>query len=359
LKHVLPGCKDGVGGDGQSHFFHALASQKNITIPEETLGEYDARVMTYEVRLAKARGSFSFKYFQYLALLYTEIFLARLTADPAAFLYELNSFLAKLEARESSLQDFPAFGTEDLRRLAYFMATGSGKTLLLHVNLWQILDYLERGKHPGALVNQADHRRMFDSILLITPNEGLSQQHLFEFQQSGIDASLLIDDRSGQGIFGPRVKVIEIHKLAEEPSQEGVSILLDELGSTNLVFVDEGHKGTGSEARTWKTRQKFLSENGFLCEYSATFAQSIGAASKKVQKALLGEYGKTILFDYSYRHFYEDGYGKDFRVLNLARAREDQALELLLGGLLVYFQQLFLFRSNSATFRPYNLERPF
>jgi hypothetical protein len=197
----LSGCKDGVAGDGQSHFFHALASQKNLAIPEETLGEYDARVMAYEVRLAKARGGFSFKYFQYLALLYTEIFLDRLTADPAAFLDELNTFLDEVKGREPSLRDFPAFGSEDLRRLAFFLATGSGKTLLLHVNLWQVLDYLQRGKHPETLVNKTDRRRMFDSILLITPNEGLSQQHLIEFKHSGIDAVLLIEDRSGQGTF--------------------------------------------------------------------------------------------------------------------------------------------------------------
>jgi len=119
-------------------------------------------------------------------------------------------------------------------------------------------------------------------------------------------------------LFGPTVKIIEIHKLAEEPSKEGVSILLEELGSSNLVFVDEGHKGTGSEAQTWKTRQKRLSANGFLLEYSATFAQSIGSASQKAQKDLLAEYGKSILFDYSYRHFYEDGYGKDFHILNFS-----------------------------------------
>lgn len=358
LKHILAGCKDGVAGDGQSHFFHALASQQNLAISEDALGEYDARVMGYELRLAKARGGFSFKYFQYLALLYTEIFLDRLTENPGDFLNALNVFLDKLTNREPNLQYFPAYNPEDLRRLAFFMATGSGKTLLLHVNLWQVLHYLQHGNHPEALVDKADRRRVFDSILLITPNEGLSRQHRLEFKQSGIDSALLIEDRSGQGTFEPRVKVIEIHKLAEEPSKEGVSILLEELGSSNLVFVDEGHKGTGSEARTWKTRQKYLSERGFLLEYSATFAQSIGAAGKKVQAELLSEYGKTILFDYSYKHFYEDGYGKDFRVLNLARAREEQAHELLLGGLLVYFQQLHLFRGGSRILRPYNLEAP-
>jgi hypothetical protein len=112
------------------------------------------------------------------------------------------------------------------------------------------------------------------------------------------------------------------------------------------------------EAQTWKTRQRRLSTDGFLLEYSATFAQSIGAASRRVQADLLAEYGKAILFDYSYRHFYDDGYGKDFCVLNLARAREDQAHDLLLGGLLTYYQQVRLFRMKENEYRPYNLERP-
>lgn len=61
----------------------------------------------------------------------------------------------------------------------------------------------------------------FLSLPLVTPNEGLSQQHLEEFGRSGIEAVSLVQDRAGGGIFGPRVKVIEIHKLAEEPSKEG------------------------------------------------------------------------------------------------------------------------------------------
>lgn len=60
------------------------------------------------------------------------------------------------------MKDFQAFEPEDLRRLAFFMATGSGKTLLLHVNLWQVLYYLNRGRHPEALVNRADRRRRVD-----------------------------------------------------------------------------------------------------------------------------------------------------------------------------------------------------
>ncbi|WP_287155753.1 hypothetical protein, partial [Candidatus Solincola tengchongensis] len=32
---------------------------------------------------------------------------------------------------------------------------------------------------------------------------------------------------------------------------------------------------------------------------------------------LTAEYGKAIVFDYSYKYFYGDGFGKDFRILNL------------------------------------------
>jgi hypothetical protein len=61
------------------------------------LEEYDRHVMDYEAGLAKRRRAEpfrSFKYFQYLALLYTEVFLDRITAGPVAFLREINAFRA-------------------------------------------------------------------------------------------------------------------------------------------------------------------------------------------------------------------------------------------------------------------------
>ncbi len=358
LKSLLAGQTEGPSPLGQSYLYGALLGRVQDAALRDKLAEYDARVMGYEARLAKARGQFAFKYFQYLGLLYTEIFLDRLTAEPVVFLADLNAFLQRQKRAEPSLHEFTAFEPDDLRRLAFFMATGSGKTLLLHVNLWQVLHYLRHGRHPEALVKRADKRREFDSILLVTPNEGLSQQHLKELRLSGVDAVLLVDDRSAQQTFEPKVRIIEISKLTEEASGEGVSVPLESLGGANLVFVDEGHKGTGSEARTWKNRQQALGKDGFILEYSATFALAIGAAGRNAQQELLVEYGKSILMDYSYRHFYHDGYGKDFRVLNLSRARENQAHDLLVGGLLAFYQQYLLFHKNSDAYRPYNLEKP-
>ena len=360
LKNLLRPLPEGPDDTGQSYFFRRLATQRDLRIPLDRLEEYDRRVMNYETRLRKARRDFQgFRYFQYLALLYTEIYLDRLTENPIVFIDELNHFLNNLRHEEPELNDFPDFALDKVRRLAFFMATGSGKTLIMHVNIWQVLYYLEHGRHSEALLPGSAYARRFDNILLITPNEGLSTQHLTDLQESGFDASLFIEDRHGyDSIFGPKVKIIEIHKLVEESSRDGVSIVLEEIGQNNLIIVDEGHKGTGSEAQAWKRRQKYLSEGGFLLEYSATFAQSIAAAGKKSQRQLLQEYGQAILFDYSYAHFYGDGFGKDFTVLNLQDSRPEQAHELLVGGLLAFYHQLYLYRQNQAAYRPYNIEKP-
>ena len=49
-----------------------------------------------------------------------------------------------------------------------------------------------------------------------------------------------------------------------------------------------------------------------MFEYSATFGQILSERNKET----LEEYSKSIVFDYSYKYFYLDGYGKDFFVIN-------------------------------------------
>jgi hypothetical protein len=56
-------------------------------------------------------------------------------------------------------------GTEawpQLNKLAYWSATGSGKTLLMHANILQYQYYLD----------QQGRRRELNRIILLTPNEG-------------------------------------------------------------------------------------------------------------------------------------------------------------------------------------------
>ena len=69
-------------------------------------------------------------------------------------------------------------------------------------------------------------------------------------------------------------------------------------------------KGNGRRKKHGNHSENILPEgtDPFTFEYSATFGQIITNRTAD----LLNEYGKTIIFDYSYRYFYSDGYGKDF-----------------------------------------------
>lgn len=345
---------------GESPFLRVLLEREGLRVPEVALRAYDGRIRDYEARLAAARGGFAWKYFQYLALLHVEILLDTATENPATLRHSLNGHLAGLRTRNPHFEGVPEFAPEDLRRLALFMATGSGKTLLLHANLWQVHHYLEHGRHPEALVRRTDGRRDFDNVVLVTPREGLSEQHLNEFRRSGIHAVHLAYEEPGGWLFGPQVRVIEVSKLRPEAdvSGDGLSVALESLGGRNLVFVDEGHKGVGAAAREWKNRQQALGADGLIIEYSATFAQSVATAGRRARPGLLAEYGKSIVFDYSYRHFYHDGYGKQFDILNLESDESEHADDLLVGGLLTFYQQMHVFDAQRDELHPFNIERP-
>ena len=199
------------------------------------------------------------------------------------------------------------------------------------------------------------NREPLDNILLITPNEGLTQQHLDEMQMSGILAERF--DLSDNGMFlnAPGVvKVTEITKLVIEKRGEGESVPVEAFQGNNLIFVDEGHKGSGGDA--WRAVRDALGEKGFTFEYSATFGQALSAARND---DLTLEYGKAIAFDYSYRYFYDDGYGKDFHIANLREETTDeQTDELLLANMLSFYEQHLVFSEQANQLRRYNLDKP-
>lgn len=97
-----------------------------------------------------------------------------------------------------------------------------------------------------------------------------------------------------------------------------------------------------------------LCEKGFSFEYSATFGQAVKGKPKLTEL-----YAKSTLFDYSYRYFYGDGFGKDYQILNLDESTQQNHLELyLVACLLSYFQQQRLYRDQGSMFRPFNIEKP-
>ena len=248
----------------------------------------------------------------------------------------------KPEADRIAAFDEAAEAWPQLNKLAFWMATGSGKTLLMHANILQ---------YRYALTRRGRQREL-NRIILLTPNEGLSQQHLREFEAAGIDAELF--DKGGRGLFsGQAVEVLEVTRLRDEMGDRTIAI--DAFEGNNLVLVDEGHRGTSSgEEGAWMRFRNALCEKGFSFEYSATFGQAVKGNPKLTEL-----YAKSTLCDYSYRYFYGDGFGKDYQILNLDPGTQQNHLELyLVACLLSFFQQQRLYREQGGSFRPFNIENP-
>jgi hypothetical protein len=131
---------------------------------------------------------------------------------------------------------------------------------------------------------------------------------------------------------------------------------VDAFGPNNLLLVDEGHRGASGEA--WRELRRRLAEDGFTFEYSATFGQIVNGASSNRRSSLLDEYTKAILLDYSYPHFYEDGYGKDYWITNLKDESGEFNEWMLLGNLLSFYQQSVVFDNHREELRPYNVDKP-
>lgn len=336
--------KEGFDSDGRSYMYHALITRPGNTIPEDRLRQYDHNIRKYFENLNKNReDNISPKYYQYLALLFSEIYLDNYLQNPIKFLNELNKWVSQITTDVSAL-----FVRRDLEKIAYWMATGSGKTLIMHANYWQFMIY-----------NKGPKNLDFENIILITANDEMSKQHIEELRKSGIPATLFQGD-SGRYFERDKnvVKVISIHKLKlpEDKKGEGVTVDVSSLGTKNLVFVDEGHKGHKSVDMKWKRTREKLAKDGFTFEYSATFGQVITKGNEETFR----EYSKSILFDYSYKYFYGDGYGKDFRILNLDTKSftELQVPTLLLANTMSFYEQILEYKNAGNNLKDYNIEKP-
>ena len=336
------------------HFHHVLAAQfHNLEgLPAQLLLEYDQNIVRHtqrlnEKRINRGEAPIVWKYFQYLGLLFCEIYLDRYFNDPKALLQELNEQVSACntllpETDQVALFDEDAEAWPQLNKLAFWMATGSGKTLIMHVNSWQYRHYL--GKHGK--------QKKLNRILLLTPNEGLSKQHFEEFRKANIDAELF--DKGAPGLYGRKpIEILEVTRLRDEMGDKTVAV--EAFEGDNLVLVDEGHRGASSgKEGTWMRHRDALCEQGFSFEYSATFGQAI-----KGNRDLTETYAKSTLYDYSYRYFYEDGFGKDYQIFNIDHGTQENHLKLyLVACLLSFFQQQHFYQGRKVDFRPFNIEQP-
>ncbi len=232
-----------------------------IGLDEKILDAVKKYLKAYNTYLeAHKQNKVTLRYYQILAVYFTEV------------------FFRNRENKE--LEEFAKSA------LAYWMATGSGKTIIMHINVFQFIE----------------HNKGFKDleIIITTPGVNLIHQHEREVT--------------------PLVEYLnKIHRNKIRFTIDTTSALLNKADDffdfpdnkkyQRLILVDEAHIGLGTnqkddEGEFLKLRRRMNIKHSFLFEYSATF--------HNLDSKLENEYSKSIIYDYNYNLFYRDGYGKDF-----------------------------------------------
>lgn len=237
------------------------AFDASIGLDEKILEAVKKYLKAYNTYLeAHKQGKVTLRYYQILAIYFTEVFF-----------------------RNRDNKEFEEFAKS---ALAYWMATGSGKTMIMHINVFQFIEYNTGFKNL--------------EIIITTPGVNLIHQHEREVT--------------------PLVKYLnKMHRNKIKFTIDTTSALLNKADDffdfpdnkkyQRLILVDEAHIGLGTnqkddEGEFLKLRRRLNIKHSFLFEYSATFHN----LDSKVEN----EYSKSIVYDYNYNLFYRDGYGKDF-----------------------------------------------
>lgn len=237
------------------------AFNASIGLDEKILDAVKKYLRAYNTYLEKQKqNKVTLRYYQILAIYFTEVFFKN--KDNVEF------------------EDFAK------STLAYWMATGSGKTIIMHINIFQ---FIEHNKGFKEL-----------EIIITTPGVNLIQQHEREVT--------------------PLVEYLnKIHRNKIRCIIDTTSTLMNKADDffdfpdnrkyQRLILVDEAHIGLGKtqkhdEGEFLRLRRRLNIKHSFLFEYSATF--------HNLDNKLENEYSKSIIYDYNYNLFYRDGYGKDF-----------------------------------------------
>ena len=239
------------------------AFDKDIGLDERLLDRVKKYCKDYNRYLESQRiAAVTLRYYQILALYFTEYYFQH--------------------RREKAFELFSR------NALAYWMATGSGKTIIMHLNIFQFLH----------------HNKGFKDLELImtTPGVNLIEQHERE-------VTPLVAYLNQKSEYRNKINFTIDTTSALLNRPDDFFNFPDDDKHQRLILVDEAHIGLGQsqkkdEGEFLKLRRRLNIKHSFLFEYSATF--------HNLSSKLAAEYSKSIVYDYNYNLFYRDGYGKDF-----------------------------------------------
>jgi len=181
-------------------------------------------------------------------------------------------------------------GDNENNKLTYWMATGSGKTVIMKANIIDYFEYL-RDKNPDEI-----------EVIITSPLKeliGQLQKEMGEFFTHPFFRD-----------FKFSYKIETTQGLIENYKSESHEIVGE--NQFRLLLVDEAHIGLGNDKSgqgafvTIRNELTKNTTNSFMFEYSATFYD----ITKKEQ---IEDYANRIIYEYDYGKFYNDKYGKDFK----------------------------------------------
>jgi hypothetical protein len=189
-----------------------------------------------------------------------------------------------------------------INRMGFWMATGSGKTLVI-VKLIEILSVLMRG---GEIPN--------NDILVLTHREDLLQQlrdHVNEYNASGGSLFIRLKElkeysevkRGFPSLLGHQEITVFFYRsdnMSDEQKERIVDFHNYENNGRWYVLLDEAHKGDKDDSKRQHI-YNILSRNGFLFNFSATFTDDRDKL--------------TTAAEFNLSSFIEAGYGKHISIL--------------------------------------------
>ena len=212
-------------------------------------------------------------------------------------------------------EDNPTIGFEQVcNRMSFWMATGSGKTIVL-VKLLELLHALmQREEIPVCDVLFLTHREDLLGQFRATVDEFnsvpgapvyIELKELRDYSEAKRDAP--------GGLLGRDHTLRVFYYRSDNLSDEHKQAIVDFRNYYNhgrwYVVLDEAHKGTAADAKR-KHIVNILTRAGFLFNFSATFTDSIDLA--------------TTVYNFNLSKFIGNGYGKHIAILKqeLAAFRE-------------------------------------
>lgn len=187
-----------------------------------------------------------------------------------------------------------------INRASFWMATGSGKTLVMIKLIEVLCQFINQGRIPA------------NNILILAPkDEILSQieEHIAKFNVTSQFQIDLVDLRefgkpNYQTNIFPNKMNIYYYRSDNITGDDKVKLIDFENYQNDgkwYVLLDEAHKGDKSESIR-QQYYKIFSRNGFLFNFSATFTDEIDKV--------------TTVLNYNLRKFITAGYGKQIKVMD-------------------------------------------